>query len=258
MRLYLKYLSIHIRSAMEYKMSFLLTALGQFLTAFGMFLTIYFMFERFHEVKDFTYPQVLLCFSIVMMAFSIAEIFARGFDTFSSMISNGEFDRIMVRPRNEIFQVLASKAEFTRLGRIFQAVLIFIYAIPSSGIDWTPFKILVMILMILGGAVFFSGMFMIYAAISFFTIEALEFMNIFTDGAREYGRYPISIYGEKVLKFLTYVIPVALFQYYPLLYLIDKSDQIFYGFLPIISMLFVVPCWLIWKFGVKKYKSTGS
>jgi ABC-type uncharacterized transport system permease subunit len=46
------------------------------------------------------------------MAFSIAECFARGFDHFPSMISNGEFDRVMVRPRNEIFQILAYKMDF--------------------------------------------------------------------------------------------------------------------------------------------------
>lgn len=258
MKLYFKYFSIHLRSAMEYKASFFLTTLGQFLTSFSLFLTVYFMFARFHEVEGFSYSEVLLCFSVVMMAFSLAEIFARGFDAFSSMIGNGEFDRILVRPRNEIFQVLSSKMEFNRIGKLFQAILILIYAIPTSGIDWTPPKVMVLVLMILGGTAYFSGMFMIYATVSFFTIEALEFMNIFTDGAREYGRYPLVIYGEKVLKFLTFVIPMALFQYYPLLYLIGRTEQIIYGFLPLISMLFIIPCWLFWKFGVRKYKSTGS
>ena len=36
-------------------------------------------------------------------------------------------------------------------------------------------------------------------------------MNIFTYGAREFGKYPFSVYGSGILKVLTFVIPLALF-----------------------------------------------
>lgn len=66
---------------------------------------------------------------------------------------------------------------------------------------------------------------MIYASLCFYTTEGLEFMNIFTDGGREFGRYPFRVYGEGVLKFFTYIIPLALFQYYPLLFLLGRSSN---------------------------------
>lgn len=258
MKLYLKYFSIHLRSQMQYKASFILTMLGQFLVSFSMFLGIYFMFLRFNQVEGFTYSEVLLCFAIVLMAFSIAECFARGFDSFSSMISNGEFDRIMVRPRNEIFQVLSSKIELSRIGKLIQAVIVFAYAIPASGVIWSADKIITMLLMITSGVIVFSGLFIIYASFCFFTIEGLEFMNIFTDGGREFGKYPFSIYGNEVLKFFTYIIPLALFQYYPFLYLIGREQSIMYMLLPLAGMLFLIPCYIFWRIGIKHYKSTGS
>ena len=258
MKLYFRYLSIHLKSQMQYKTSFFMTVLGQFITSLSAFLSIYFLMSRFYTVKDFSYNEVLLCFATVLMAFSLAECFARGFDTFSGMIGNGEFDRIMVRPRNEIFQVLASRIELTRAGRFLQAVIVFIYAIPTSGITWTFGKILTLMLMIISGMVIFSGLFLIYAALCFFTTEGLEFMNIFTDGGREFGRYPLSIYGEEILKFFTYVVPLALFQYYPLLYLTGRSENIMYMFFPVIGFLFILPCYFIWRIGVRHYKSTGS
>ena len=88
LRLYGKYFLIHIKSIMQYKTSFFLTCLGQFFTSFNVFLGIYFMFRRFHTVKGYTYQEVLLCYSIVLMAFTLAEAFARGFDTFPSIIGN--------------------------------------------------------------------------------------------------------------------------------------------------------------------------
>jgi ABC-2 type transport system permease protein len=134
----------------------------------------------------------------------------------------------------------------------------FAYAIPVSGVVWTYDKILTLTFMLAGGFFVFSGLFILYAAICFFTLEGLEFMNIFTDGAREFGKYPFSIYGESVLKFLTYVIPMALFQYYPFLYLTGKSSRTLYMFLPLAGMLFLVPCLIFWRIGVRHYKSTGS
>jgi len=258
MKLYFKYFLIHLKSQMQYKTSFFLTLFGQFLSSFSMLVGIWFMMSRFSKVEDFTFAEILLCFGTVLLAFSAAECFARGFDTFSSVISNGEFDRILVRPRNEIFQVLASKIEFTRLGRLVQAVLVFCYALPASGVHWTADKILTLILMLLCGTAVFSGLFVIYAAFCSFTTEGLEFTNIFPDGGREFGSYPFSVYGKTVLRFFTFVIPLALFQYYPFLYLTGRSDRVWYMLLPLVSLLFLIPCVLFWKAGVRHYKSTGS
>ena len=258
MRLYMKYFSMHLKSQMQYKLSFFLTALGQFLVPFTAFLGVYFMFARFDAVEDFAFEQALLCFAVVLMAFSMAEMLGRGFDLFPRMLGNGEFDRALVRPRNIIFQVLAAKMDFTRLGRLFQAILVFCYAIPNSGIVWTWDKILTLCLMVVCGSIIFFGLFILYAAFAFFTVEGLEFMNVFTDGGREFGRYPFSVYGRNVLRFLTFVVPLALFQYYPLLYLLGREQSALFMLIPLIGLIFLLPCYAFFRVGLHRYKSTGS
>ncbi|NMA95669.1 MAG: hypothetical protein GX974_06475 [Clostridiales bacterium] len=245
MNLYFKYFLIHIKSQMQYKASFFMTAIGQFLTSFGALLGIYFLMIRFNRVEGFTLDEVLLCFSIVLMAYSIVECFGRGLDLFPNLIRSGEFDRIMVRPRNTVFQVIASKMDFTKIGRLLQAVMVLSYVIVKGKIIWNYKRVITLILMIGSGACIFFGLFLIYAALSFFTIEGLEFMNIFTDGGREFASYPLSIYGKGILKFFTYVIPFALFQYYPFLFLIGRSDNTIYMCYPILALLFLMPCYII-------------
>ena len=188
MKLYRKYLAMLLKCQLQYKASFFLTALGQFLVSFTAALGVFFMFTRFHHVNGFTFHQVLISFSIVLMAFSLAECFARGFDTFPNLIRTGMLDRILVRPRNVIFQVLTSQMEFSRIGRLLQSVLMLIFAMTFGEVVWTFDKILTLVFMLLGGVCIFSGLFMVYAGISFFTIEGLEFMNIFTDGSLEFGK----------------------------------------------------------------------
>ena len=168
--LYKRYLSMLLKSQLQYKTSFVMTTIGQFLVSFTTFLSMYFMFSRFHQVDGYSFAEVLLCFAVVLMSFSFTECFARGFDVFPRLIRTGELDRILVRPRGVVFQVLTSTMEFTRFGRFFQALLVMCYAIHASGVVWTWDKILTLMSMFAGGVAVFAGLFILYAGFSFFTI----------------------------------------------------------------------------------------
>ena len=258
MTLYLKYFSIHLKSQMQYKASFALLTFGNFCMQFSTFLGVYFMFHIFYEVDGFTYGQVLLCFAVVIMAFSFAEMLGRSFNQFPGMLANGEFDRALVRPRSAMFQVIASRVHFVRLGATLQAAVVLFWAIPNSGVIWSWDKILTLCLMIICGSVIFYTLFLIQATFAFFTTEGLDFMNVLTYGGRDHGRYPFSIYGKEVLKFFTFVIPLALFQYYPLLYLLGMEESIFFMLTPLLGLLFFIPGYVFFRIGLRKYKSTGS
>ncbi len=165
---------------------------------------------------------------------------------------------MLVRPRSSVLQVLGSKFELSRLGKILQGVVVFVYAIRAADVSWNGWKIATVIFMIVGGVSLFSGLFMIYAALCFFTLEGLEFMNVFTDGGREFGRYPIGIYGKRILQFCTFVVPYALVQFYPAMYVMGREDGIGYVFLPLLACLFLLPCYVLWRVGVRHYQSSGS
>ena len=157
MKLYIRYFSVHFRSLMQYKASFFMTLVGQFIMAFTGYFTVWFLMSRYRQVQGFDFREVSLCYAVVLMAFSLSESFFRGFDTFTSVLANGDFDRIMVRPRGLIFQVLAQKIELSRLGRLIQALCVFAWAIPASDVVWTPDKILTLVLMLAGGVAVFAG-----------------------------------------------------------------------------------------------------
>ncbi len=258
MKLYLKILSIFTKSEMQHKASFLFLTIGNFLMQFSTFLGVYFMFHLFYNVDGFTYGQVLLCFAVVIMAFSFAEMLGSGFERLPNMLANGEFDRALVRPRSIIFLVLTSRLSLFRIGATTQAAIVMIWSIPNSNITWSPDKIFTLFLMVVCGSLIFSGLFLIQSAFAFFTTEGLEFMNVLTYGGRDHGRYPYSIYGKEVLRFLTFVIPLASFQYYPLLYLLDIEKSIFYMLTPLFGLLFLIPSYAFFRLGLRHYKSTGS
>lgn len=257
-KLYMHYISMELRGIMQYKMSFFMTALGQFIVSFQVFLGIYFLMERFHEVKGYSYGEVLLCYGILLMGYTLAECTSRGFDAFSRMVREGTFDRIMLRPRSTVLQILGGGFELSRLGRLLQAIVMFVYGIYMSGVSWNIWKLLTVILMLIGAELLFTGLFMIYAALCFFTLEGLEFMNVFTDGAKEYGKYPIDVYGKRIMKLCTYVIPYTLIQYYPLQYLLGRSENPLLILAPLGTAVFLLLSYGVWRLGMRHYQSAGS
>jgi len=47
-------------------------------------------------------------------------------------------------------------------------------------------------------------------------------------------------------------------QYYPLLYLLGREESLLFAFTPVIALLFLLPCYVFFRFGLRRYKSTGS
>ena len=257
MRLYLKFLSIHFRSAMTYRASFFLSCLGQVLITTNVFLSVVFLMERFDSIGGYTLPQLSLCYAVILAGTSRAECVARGLDAFGRILSQAQFDRLMLRPRPLLFQVLCQDMKPAMFARVLQAAVMLVWAIGSGAVAWTPQKALVLILMILCGAGVFFGVFLINACVTFFTLEHIEALNIFMDGPREYGKYPFGIYGKPVLLILTFLVPLALVQHWPLQFLFDRGPG-WYGLLPLAALLFLIPCGLLWRVGVRHYRSTGS
>lgn len=131
-KLYFHYIAISLRCTMQYRVSFFLMVTGRFLVAFNGILGLYFMLSRFGHVKGYTFGEVLLCFSIIQMDFALAECIGGGFAMFSSIVRQGEFDRILLRPHSTVLQVLGSKFRIDRIGLILQAFVMFAYGIAVS------------------------------------------------------------------------------------------------------------------------------
>jgi ABC-2 type transport system permease protein len=258
--LYTKYVKMNLKAVLEYRLSAWLLGIAQFLTSFFWFISLYLLFRRFGSLAGWSFEEVALCFAVTNMAFSVSECIARGFDTFSRLIVRGDFDRVLLRPRSSVLQILGSGFEITRVGKLLQGFIVLGLILPRIGIIWGGDKIFTLIAMIIGGTAIFTGIFILGATVCFFTVEGLEFINIFTDGGRELASYPLPIYGKWIQRFFTFIIPFGCVNYLPLMYLTGRAVQhpVLYMLTPLLGILFIFPCLLVWKIGVGHYASTGS
>lgn len=258
MKLYLESIKMHIKSLIEYRKSFIIGFISQFFVFFTYYFIIIALFDKFSNIKGFTLYEVLLTFAIIQFGFSFNEVFARGIDIFDTLIINGEFDRLLLRPRPILLQVLCTKINLVKLARILQAIVVLVIAIINLNINWNIYKIITLILMLISGIIIFFAIFLLMASYCFITIQGLEVRNLFTHGGKHMAQYPIGIFKKGFIIVFTFIIPFAFVNYYPLLYLLDKVNNKLYMISPILVIIFLIPSFISFKLGMKKYASVGS
>lgn len=258
MRLFLNYLSLHLKIALEYKSSFIMTLISQIIAMMVELFTVYSLFNKFQLLDEYNIYELLLGFSCLWLGYSLSELFARGFDHFDRLIINGNFDMLLIRPTSLFTQILGSDIAYEKSGRVVIAFIIFIYSAIKVINHVTFLKILLLIFMVFGCLLTIVSIFIIGASFSFVTIQGLEVVNIFTNGTRQVGQYPMGIYKKAVRLFFTIVIPITLINYYPMYYLTDKTNNIMYVFMPLFTIILFIISKKIFNKGLNKYCSSGS
>lgn len=261
--LYFKYIGIAFRCQLQYRASFIMMTLGHFAVTIVDFLGIWVLFARFGSLKDWTLPEVALFSGIINISFALSEAGARGFDILPRLVANGDFDRVLLRPRSTVLQIIGQDFQLMRAGRFLQGIIILLWSVSALNLTWSPQKIILLVMAVVGGTFLFSGLFVLQATLSFWSVQSLEIVNSFTYGGVETAQFPLSIYKKWFRGFFIFIIPLACANYFPAIGILGKADPLatpvwLQWFSPLVGVLFFIISLQIWKIGVRHYHSTGS
>ena len=257
MKLIGKYLGMYFKSQLEYKSSFILTCIAQLLTLSLSSFMVFILMDKFHFLDNYDIYELMLGISIVQFGFSFSECFMRGFDKFSEVIKVGGLDLMLIRPRNIYVQVFGSNIELTKLSRVLGSLVLFIIAISNiDSITW--YGVLYLFLLLVGSSMIYAALFIFSACFCFKTVEGLEFMNIFTDGSSEFGQYPMGLFRREVILVFTFLIPLACVNYYPISYILGKSDNIWYLISPLMTFVLFIMSIITFNRCIRHYVGAGS
>lgn len=261
--LYRHFVVVSLKSQMQYRASFLFSALGQFFNTGIEIIGMWALFERFGSLTPWTLPQVAMFYGVVHCAFAIAEAFSSGFDQFNLTLKSGDFDRVLLRPRGTVLQLMGHELSLRRIGRLTQGLIVLIWAMGTLQVRWGWFQVGLLLWAILGGVCLFFGLMVIQATLAFWTTETLELMNTMTYGGIETAQYPLAIYQPAFRRFFTFVVPLACVAYFPVIAVLDIPDPLgtsraVQHCAPLTGVLFLGVALQLWQYGVRRYTSTGS
>ncbi len=263
--IYGRLVGVQLRSQMGYRFAFAMDFLAAALITALEYGSIALVFSRFGDLDGWSLGEVAFLYGLAEASFGLMDLIFSGFDPsfFGLQVRRGAFDQLLLRPVNITLQVLGSQFHLRRLGRVVLGFAIFASALSVVEIQWTVFKIAYVPLILVGMVCFFGGLFIVGATITFWTVESIEVINIFTYGAQTMISYPMHIYQAWIRRFFTFILPAIFLNYYPALYILDRSDPMglplaasFVG--PLAGGIVLGLALAFWRFGIRSYQSTGT
>lgn len=260
---YRRFLGVSLRSQMQYKASFLMQLAGRLLVNSGELMAIFVLFDRFGSIGGWNVYQVAFLYGIVNVSFAVADAMSTGFDLFGDMVKSGDFDRILTRPRSTILQLGGQELTLRRISRLTPGIAALVFAAMNMELDWSLANSGLLLLSVAGGAALFAGLIVLQATLAFWTTETLELMNALTYGGVETTQYPINIYRPWFRNIFTFGVPLATVSYFPSLAIMGVPDPLgtplwFQYLAPLIGIGFLLASLQVWRFGVRRYMSTGN
>ena len=221
---------------------------------------------QFDSIGGWTLGEVAFVWGITEFSFGTMDMLFSGFDydSFGPMVRKGRFDQLLLRPANITLQVLGSRFVMRRMGKMMEGLIIFLFGLSRLTITWTPIKVLYIPVLVASQVCFFGSLFIIGATTTFWTMERLEILNIFTYGGSEIMSYPMHIFPRPIRMVFTYLVPGHLYELlpcclYPKQNGIRLTHRVFVSFLaPFLAALMMWLALRFWRFGIKNYQSSGS
>jgi len=260
---YVKLIGAQGRGQASYRVSFWLDLTGTTILVGADLIAILVIFSRVPLLAGFSLKETIVLFGLAATGFSLADLLVGNIEKIRAYVRLGTLDTVMIRPLSVLGQLLVLDVGFRRVGRVVYGATLLGVALWAAEVHWTPAKLAMLVVAPLAGAAFFCGFFIATSTVAFWWIESGEVANSFTYGGRDFTSYPITIYGGWFRKIFAFALGFAFVAYYPGLFLLGKADPLgapaWLGWLsPLVSAAVLGLSALIWRFGVRHYRSTGS
>lgn len=262
-RPYRRMLGAQVRAQTSYRVSFVTELVGAALFTALDLLTVVVIFRVTRTLGGFTFPAAFLMSALAGLSFATADLVAGNVEKLRQGIRTGQLDVLFVRPLGILRQLVATDFELRRIARVVEGAVALGIACALARVGRSAADVGLVATTLLAGTAFFSALFVAGATVTFWWIDSGEFANGFTYGGRDFTSYPVTVYGAFFRRLFAFGLGFAAVAYYPTLTLLHHPDPLglptWTGWLaPVVAALAVAVAALVWRTGIRHYRSTGS
>ena len=256
-------IAAQVRGQAQYRASFASDLTGSVLFGVLDILSVVVVFRVTPTLGAFSFAEVFLMTALADCAFAIADLLVGNVERLRVYVRSGLLDAVLVRPLGVLPQLAVMDVAARRVGRVVFGVAMLAVASAYAQLPLTPARLALLTVTPLAGAAIFAAIFVATAAVAFWWIESGEIANGLTYGGLNFTQFPITIYGPMLRRLFAFGVGFAFVAYYPALALLDRPDPLggpaLLGYAaPLVATGAVAVAALVWRVGVRHYRSTGS
>jgi len=253
---------INVLTTLEYRENFLLWSAFTLVYHGSAVAALWIVLTAFPSMNGWTFREMAFLYGLWMLAHALHGALFSNVEDVPERIRDGEFDRVLIRPLDPLFQVIATPGQMFP-DELVLAVVYFAFATWYGGVHVDGAFLVLVPFIVAGGALIELGINLGITTVAFWFIRVDELRWIALQLQQEFTRYPLGIYTRGVRLVLTFVLPFAFMNYFPAAYFLHKPDDAL-GlppaaglFTPLIGIAFAGGAYLFWRFGLGRYQSVG-
>jgi ABC-2 type transport system permease protein len=253
-----------LRAQTAYRISFGLDLVSTMWGTVAEVLTVLVLFRAVTtSLAGFQLTEALLMVGLAAAGFALADLAVGNIERLRQYLRTGLLDTLLLRPLRALPQLLLMDLGLFRLSKLGISAAVLVAALVVAPVPWTPGRVALAVAAPVGGALFFGAVFVAGATVAFWWIESGELANSLTYGGRELATYPLTVYGPLFRRVFGYGLGFGFVAYYPALALLGRPDPLglppWVGWAsPAVALPAVGVAAVLWRAGIRHYRSTGS
>ena len=258
-RIALLYAAQMVKMRLHYRGDFFIGSAASLASQAAGLAVVGIIFANVPELRGWTRAEVFFIYGFALTAQALFEAIADGFYWFSDKyVIRGEFDRLLLRPLNPLFQVLLENFNLEFVPDLVLGGAILAGSAASLGIRPGPVQLLLLALMLSGAVLVLTGLFLGLCSVAFWAEDRVGILPPIYN-LMSFGRYPLTIYGRGVRALLSWVLPFGFVAFYPSTGFLGRSEfAAFFWGTPVAGAVVFAIGYGVWRAGVRRYQSTGS
>lgn len=262
-RPYLALLRGQARSQASYRTSFVIDLISNVGVVALDVLAVLVLFRVTGTLGGFDLREATVMVGLSAFAFATADLTVGNIERIRQYVRTGLLDAVLVRPLGALAQLVLMDVPVRKASRSVFGLAVLVGALSYAEIDWTPGRLVLVVVAPLAGIVFFGSIFVASATVAFWWIESGEIGSAFTYGGRDFTSYPVTVYSGWFRAVFAYGLGFAFVSYYPALALLGRPDPLglpgWVGWVsPAVAVVAATAAAIAWRVGVRHYRSTGS
>ncbi len=252
------YFAQYAKARLAYRADFATAVFASFAGTAASFAVVLLLFSRFPHLSGWSFPEIVFLYGFSLLPYGLFNVLSLNLYEFADRyLTEGRFDRILLRPVSPLFQVLFESFRLESLQEVVTGTFAVAWALRRLP-DPDPLGLLLLPVWAVLGAAIYLSIFACLTAASFW-IEDRVGLAPPVFNLMAFGRYPITIYDLKVRVFISTVVPFAFASFYPTALALRRAEFVpLFWAVPLVAAVTGALAVSLWRAGIRRYGSTGS
>jgi ABC-2 type transport system permease protein len=257
----LGWLSFKMRVAAQIsynRWSYISMFFAQMFSYFGMFVVIWVTMRAFQAVQGWSIYEVMILYALDLMAYACSQAFVIPLWRMDELVLRGGLDDYLIRPLPPLVHLIARNFNVGYLSHLTISLAALLFSYAQLSLSWGIAHWLLVFVTVVGGSMILAALTIIPASFAFWWGKE-SVSDLIRYGARQFTRYPITIYPAAIRAALTFIIPVAFVNYYPALSLLGKAPLYLWPLVTlVVGLALIMLSLVVWRAGLRRYSSSGT